>query len=126
MENSNKLHVRKLLHSFGFAWTGIKDMLRTEQNARIHTVVTFGVVVAGLVLGISRLEWCIVALCVGLVFAAEAFNTVCEKLVDHHFPELHETARFAKDVAAGGVLIAALMAVVCGILIFLPKLLALC
>lgn len=121
MGATNKLNIRKLLNSFGFAMQGIADLIRSEQNARIHLFVSFWVVIAGLLTGLSSTEWCLIALCIGLVFSAEAFNTVVEKLVDHLFPDKHETARFAKDVAAGGVLLCAIMAVVCGLLIFIPK-----
>jgi len=123
MENSNKFSLKKLFRSFGFAWTGMKELIKSEQNARIHLFISICVVIAGILFEISAMEWCIVALCIGLVFAAEAFNTVLEKLVDHLFPQKHETARLTKDIAAGAVLFCALMAVVCGLIIFLPKLL---
>jgi diacylglycerol kinase len=119
----NELNLKKLVRSFGYALIGIRDLVRSEQNARIHLFISACVILAGFLFDLSVTEWCIVALCIGLVFAAEAFNTVIEKLADHLFPERHETARFVKDVAAGGVLIGVLMAAVCGILIFLPKLL---
>jgi diacylglycerol kinase (ATP) len=125
MENSNKFSLKKLYRSFGFALTGIKELIQSEQNARIHLFISFCVIIAGFLFRISALEWCVVSLCIGLVFAAEAFNTVFEKLVDHLFPQKHETARLAKDIAAGAVLFCALMAVVCGVIIFLPKLLSL-
>lgn len=117
--------MKKLFRSFGFAFTGMKELLKSEQNARIHLFISICVIIAGFVFCISAWEWCVVALCIGLVFAAEAFNTVVEKLVDHLFPHKHETARLAKDIAAGAVLFCALMAVVCGLIIFLPKLLGL-
>ena len=122
MESSNSINRRKLIKSFGYAWTGIKDMLRTEQNSRIHLIVAISVVAAGFLFRIETWEWCVIALCIALVFAAEALNTVLEKLTDHLFPERHETARAAKDIAAGAVLICAMISVVCGLLIFLPKL----
>lgn len=125
MENSNKFNIKKLYRSFGFAFTGIYELIKSEQNARIHLFVSICVVIAGFIFKISATEWCIVALCIGLVFSIEALNTVLEKLVDHLFPQKHETARITKDIAAGAVLIATLMAVVCGLIIFLPKLLAL-
>jgi len=125
MENSNKFSLKKLFRSFGFAFTGIYELLKSEQNARIHLFISLCVVIAGVLFQISASEWCIVVLCMGLVFAAEAFNTVFEKLSDHLFPQKHETARLAKDIAAGAVLFSALMAVVCGMIIFLPKLLSL-
>jgi len=125
MENSNKLNLKKLFRSFGFAFTGIYELIKSEQNARIHLFISICVVIAGFLFCISATEWCLVALCIGLVFSAEAFNTVIEKLTDHLFPQKHETARLAKDIAAGAVLFCALMAVVCGLIIFLPKVLAL-
>jgi len=125
MENSNKFSFKKLFRSFGFAFTGLYELIKSEQNARIHLFVSICVVLAGFLFQISASEWCIVALCIGLVFSIEALNTVVEKLVDHLFPQKHETARITKDIAAGAVLIATLMAVVCGLIIFLPKLLAL-
>jgi len=124
MENSNNFSLKKLLRSFGFAFTGMYELIKSEQNARIHLFISICVVIAGFLFCISASEWCIVALCIGLVFAAEAFNTVFEKLADHLFPQKHETARLAKDIAAGAVLFSALMAVVCGLIIFLPKLLS--
>jgi len=125
MENSNNFSLKKLFRSFGFALTGMKELIKSEQNARIHLFISICVIIAGFLFRISATEWCIVALCIGLVFAAEAFNTVIENIVDHLFPHKHETARLAKDIAAGAVLFCALMAVVCGVIIFLPKLLGL-
>lgn len=123
MDTTNNL--KKLFRSFGYAFTGMKELIKSEQNARIHLFISICVIIAGFLFRLEAWEWCIVSLCIGLVFAAEAFNTVVEKLVDHLFPHKHETARLAKDIAAGAVLFCALMAVVCGIVIFLPKLLGL-
>jgi diacylglycerol kinase (ATP) len=125
MENTNKFNARKLLKSFGYAISGLRNLIRSEQNARIHLIISLGVIIAGFLLQLSAIEWCVVALCIGLVFAAEGFNTAFEKIVDHLFPEFHETARQVKDIAAGAVLICALMAAVCGIVLFLPKLVSL-
>jgi diacylglycerol kinase len=121
MESSNKFSFNKLIRSFGFAITGLKELFRSEQNARIHLIISIFVLIAGVFFKISILEWCVVLLCIGMVISAEALNTVVEKLVDHLFPNKHETARQTKDLAAGAVLILAIISVVCGILIFLPK-----
>jgi diacylglycerol kinase (ATP) len=125
MENTNKFNARKLFKSFGYAISGLRNLIRSEQNARIHLMISLGVILAGFLLQLSAIEWCVVALCIGLVFAAEGFNTAFEKIVDHLFPEFHETARQVKDIAAGAVLICALMAAMCGIVLFLPKLVSL-
>jgi diacylglycerol kinase len=124
MGNLSRIDFKKLIGSFGYAWTGIKDLVKFEQNARVHLIVSILVIITGFVLELSRLEWCIIIICIGMVFSAEAFNTVIEKLVDHLFTEKHETARLAKDVAAGAVLLTAIASVICGFLILGPKLLA--
>ena len=111
----------RLIKSFGYAFTGIYDLLRSEPNTRIHLLATVCALIAGFLLRISKTEWCIILVVIALVWAAEAFNTAIEKLTDHLFPEYHETARFAKDVAAGAVLVCALAALVCGLIIFMPK-----
>lgn len=89
----------------------------------IHLLATVCVVIAGFLFKISGAEWCAIFIVIGLVWSAEAFNTVIEKLVDHLFPEYHETARVAKDVAAGAVLICSIIAAIVGLIVFLPKLL---
>ena len=71
---------------------------------------------------ISTSEWCIILVLIALVWATEAFNTVIEKLTDHLFHDYHETARIAKDISAGAVLVCAVVALICGLIIFLPKL----
>lgn len=119
--SQNKGGLRKRIRSFGFAFTGIYELVKSEPNARIHLLATMVAVAAGLYFGISLGEWLAVTIVIGMVWMAEAFNTVVEKLVDHLFPHRHETARLAKDISAGAVLLASIGALVCGIIIFLPK-----
>ena len=111
----------RLIKSFGFAFTGIYELLKSEQNTRIHLLATISALAAGILFRISKSEWCIILIVIALVWASEAFNTAIEKLTDHLFPEQDETARIAKDVSAGAVLVCALTALVCGLIIFLPK-----
>lgn len=119
--NNKKSGFKKRLKSFGFAFTGLYELVKSEPNARIHLAATISAILAGFSLRISNAEWCIISIAIALVWAAEAFNTVIEKLVDHLFPEYHETARVAKDISAGAVLVCAMAALVCGLIIFLPK-----
>ncbi|MFQ6057380.1 MAG: diacylglycerol kinase family protein [Anaerolineae bacterium] len=109
-----------LLDSFRHAFAGLGHVLRTQRNARIHLLIAVAVVALGLALGLSRWEWAILALTIGFVFVAELFNTVVEAAVDLASPEIHPLARVAKDVAAGAVLLAAIAAVVIGLLILGP------
>ncbi len=120
---TGKNGVVRLIRSFGNAFRGLYEILRSEPNTRIHLLATICALIAGILLRISKSEWCIILIVIAIVWAAEAFNTAIEKLTDHLFPEYHETARLAKDVAAGAVLVCAIAALVCGLIIFLPKLL---
>jgi len=108
--------------SFSYAFKGLYDLVKSEPNARIHLVATIAAVSAGIFFRISNVEWCIILIVIALVWAAEAINTVIEKLADHLFPEYHETARIVKDIAAGAVLVCAIVALICGLIVFLPKL----
>lgn len=95
-------------------------MLRTEVNARIHLFATVLVIAAGLAFRITRGEWCVLAVAIGIVWAAEAANTALEILADRITREHDEAIRRAKDIGAAGVLLAAITAAVIGILIFGP------
>jgi diacylglycerol kinase len=111
------------IRSFGYAIRGIVDMLRTQQNAWIHAAMTVVVCGLGVLLGLSRLEWCLIVLAIVAVWTAEALNTAIEFLTDVASPDFHPLAGRAKDVAAGAVLIASLGAVGIGLLVLGPHLL---
>jgi diacylglycerol kinase len=112
------------LASFRFAFAGWWYMLRTQRNAWIHAVISTVVFVLGLWLGLGRLEWAILVLTVGLVWMAEFVNTALEAVVDLASPDLHPLAKVGKDVAAAAVLVGAGTAVVVGLLVLGPPLLA--
>lgn len=112
------------VRAFRDAFRGVAEMLRTQRNARFHVVVMVVVLAAGLWLGLSQLEWALVALCMALVLALEAVNTAIEYLTDLVSPHYHSLAGKAKDIAAGAVLCGAAGAVVVGLLIFGPKIVA--
>lgn len=111
--------------SFVYAWQGILSLFGHEPNAKIHLSVAVLVVAAGFVFGINSTEWCLVALCIGGVFMAEAFNTAIEKLCDKVSPGQDPLIKIAKDVAAGAVLLFVFGAVTVGLIVFLPKIIAL-
>jgi len=110
------------LHSFRYALAGLRTLLLTQHNAWLHAAATVVVVVAGLVLGLSRAEWCWLVLAMTLVWMAEALNTALEFLADAVTQEFHPLILQAKDVAAAAVLIAAIGALVIGLLVFGPHL----
>lgn len=113
------------LRSFGHAIRGLKLLLQTQHNARIHAVATVLVLVASAVLGISAAEWALIVLAITGVWAAEALNTAVEFLVDLTSPEPNPLAGKAKDVAAGAVLVAAVGSAVIGGFVFCPYILRL-
>ena len=113
-----------LRSSFGFAFAGLFYCFRTQRNFRIHVAAAIVAVVAGGLLGLTWVEWAVVAAVIVLVMAAEMVNTMIEALVDLVTVEYHPLAKVAKDVAAGVVLLTAIGSVVVGALIYLPKLLA--
>ena len=110
-----------LYKSFGYAFQGIFTCIRQERNMKIHCTVAVLVVIAGLILGISVTEWCICLGLFGMVMALELVNTAVEAVVDLVTEERHPLAKIAKDTAAGAVLIAAIMAAIVGLIIFVPK-----
>jgi len=108
------------LHSFRYALAGLRTLLLTQHNAWLHAAATAVVVVAGLVLGLSLAEWCWLVLAMTLVWMAEALNTALEFLADAVTQEFHPLILQAKDVAAAAVLIAAIGALLIGLLVFGP------
>lgn len=113
------------MRSFGYAFSGIRTLLHDEHNSRIHVFAMACVVVCGFLLGISRMEWCVVALCCGGVLMGEAMNSAVEAIADLVSPEFHPLIKKAKDVGAAGVLMMAIAAATAGLIIFIPKILSL-
>lgn len=114
----NKTEIQKRLDSFGYAFKGIKDLFLTQRNAQIHLTVSIFVIIAGFFFNISKTEWLICILLIGLILAAEAINTALEFLTDLVSPDYHELAGKTKDVAAAAVLLLAIAAAIIGVMIF--------
>lgn len=107
---------------FGYAFSGLWHALRTQRNARVHAVVASLAIAGGAFLRISAVEFAIVFVAISGVFIAEMFNTALEACVDLASPQHHTLAKIAKDVAAGAVLVSAMLAVAIGLCIFGPHL----
>lgn len=108
------------LESFRDAFRGIASLLRFEHNARIHLAILLIVILAGFLLRISVTDWMAILCVSGLVLVSECFNTAIENLSDLITDQPNEYIRRAKDVAAAGVLISAIISVAAGLLIFIP------
>ncbi len=117
-----KNFINSRIKSFGHALSGIWHVIRTQQNAWIHTLMSVSVFWVGVWLKLSRLEWVMVVVVIAGVWAAEFFNTALEVVVDLATQEQHPLAKMGKDVGAAAVLIAAVAAATVGILILGPPL----
>ena len=119
---TSRRELTDFINSFVYAWHGLTYAIRTQRNARVHMVLATIAIVLGVLLHISPVEWAMVFIAITLVFIAEMFNTVAEACVDLVTREYHPLAHIAKDVAAGAVLLNAMLSVVIGGLVFIPHL----
>lgn len=114
----NTGYLSKRLKSFGHALQGIGTLVSTQAHARLHLLATLLVIGAGSLVGLRRWEWVAILLCIGLVWLAEALNTALEFLADEVSLEQRERIGKSKDVAAGGVLITAIVAITIAAMVF--------
>lgn len=110
------------IHSFRHAIRGWHYVFRTQKNAWIHSAIAAVVFVLGLWLHLPARDWAVIILTTAVVFAAEFMNTAIETVVDLASPEPHPLAKISKDVGAAAVLVAALAAIIIGLLILGPPL----
>ena len=112
-----------LLSSFYFAFFGIITAIKSERNLKIHFVVTILVIFFGIYFGLTKMEWLLISFAIAGMITLELINTAIERVVDLVTTEQHPLAKQAKDIAAGAVLVYAILTVVVGLIIFLPKVL---
>lgn len=113
--------MKKLVNSFKYAFEGIIAGIKEEKNMKIHIIIMILVIIMGIILKISRIEWIICIILFGFVISLELINTAIENTVDLITQEKNPKAKIIKDVSAGAVLIAAITSAVIGIIIFVPK-----
>lgn len=121
-QQSQKSEWSKFIAGFGHAFRGLWHALRTQRNARVHVSIAILALLLGIILRISAVEFAMVFVAITGVFIAEMFNTVFELCIDLASPEYHPLAKIAKDVAAGAVLLSAILSVVIGLFVFGPHL----
>ena len=126
MDTSEKKAWRKVKYSEKFlnAFRGLYIVSKTTRHLFIHLFVAILAISFGFYFRVSSQEWIALVFAVGFVFVAETFNTAIEIDIDLTSPEYHPYARDTKDVSAAAVLLAALVAIIVGLIIFLPKILA--
>ena len=121
---SNKFSIKSRFESFRFAFNGLASLLKNEHNSRIHLVAALFSIIIGIILNLNVTEWSLLIIVIGLVFITELINSSMESLADLIDPDRNEKIMRAKDYSAAAVLISAIVAVIAGGLIFIPKFLA--
>ncbi|MCL2596603.1 MAG: diacylglycerol kinase family protein [Paludibacter sp.] len=119
------LSLKKEIRSFICAFRGVFYAFKNETHIKIHTFVALIVCILGFLLKITANEWLVCLFCIAMVFSAEMINTAIEKIMDLISPEHNFRVGIIKDIAAGAVLVCVIFAVAIGMIIFIPKILAL-
>lgn len=115
-----RLTLAARLKSFGYALQGIAFMLKTQHNAWLHGVATIAVIALAVYCDVSASDWRWLIVAMGMVWVGETINTAVEYVCDVVSPDYNHAVKHAKDIAAGGVLIAAVASLVIGALTFWP------
>jgi len=124
-KEKKKFGISRFVKACGYSYDGLKYAYKYEQSMAIHLVVATSIVVIGLVVGLSIMEWLLVLVLMGFVLATELVNTSLEAVVDLISPEYHPLAKIAKDTASAAVGVFSLVAFISGLIIFVPKILEL-
>ena len=120
MSHKKPLTIASRIRSFGYAFKGIATLVQQEPNAKLHFLATVVVIVAGIWQDISSMEWIALAIAIGLVWIAEAFNTALEMFCDLATEgKWHPVVKKIKDISAAAVLIAAAVSVSVALFVFL-------
>ncbi|MEH7224519.1 diacylglycerol kinase family protein [Bacillus sp. JJ1566] len=125
LKDKQKSKWSRLIRSFSYALQGLREAFFSERNLQIHFLFSVIVVICGFIFKITQVEWIVILLLIGGMFSIELMNTAVEKVVDLVTNEYHPLAKKAKDIAAGAVLIFAIISVIAGFIIFLPYIISL-
>jgi diacylglycerol kinase (ATP) len=120
MAEFKKFSLKNRAQSFVHAWHGIKWLVKSQHNAWLHVLASFTVVGAAFYVHLGRSDWMIILIVMGMVWVAEALNTAIEIIGDAQTLARHPLIGRAKDVAAGGVLLSAILAFIVGLMVFWP------
>jgi diacylglycerol kinase len=121
--NPDKFSLKSRLQSFRFALNGLRSLLKYEHNSRIHSIAAIAVIFLGILMKIDLTEWILLIIVIGMVFITELLNSSLETFADSMKPEWNDMIGKAKDYSAAAVLIAAVISLMVGAIIFVPKLL---
>jgi len=114
--------MKTFFRSVEFALQGVKQFFSRDRNGKIQTIIGITAIILGCTVSLSSVQWLLVLFCIGLVISLEMINSAIEKYCDLVTTDFHPGIKVIKDVAAGAVLIASLMSLVIGLIIFIPAL----
>lgn len=121
-KGSEKFSLKKRSKSALYALNGLRVLFLEEHNSRIHIAIVIVVVTGGFLLKISNTEWLVICILIALVFSLEIINSAIENICDYISPQWNEVIKKVKDLAAAAVFVSSVISVICGAIIFLPKL----
>jgi undecaprenol kinase len=121
MDFKDKKHKYRYTDTFKFAFQGIRIAFIQEKNIRFHLVFSLFVIIFSSLLSLNKTEWIFILFAIGGMISLEMINSAIERVVDLVTEQYHPLAKQAKDIAAGAVLIYAILSVLIGLIIFIPK-----
>ena len=121
MKNPNDNFLRGRIRSLKFALRGAWLLISTEHSIMVQFTIAIIMTIVGFIFNISTVEWMFQLVAIGLVMVAESLNTGIEKLSDFIHPDYHKKIGFIKDISAGAAAIAAIVAIIIGLIIYIPK-----
>jgi undecaprenol kinase len=119
-ERNKKKGFRRFLNSFKYSSEGLKYAYANEQSMTIHMMTSIAIIIMGFIFQISHIEWIIAFVIIGVVMGTELLNTAIEAVVDLVSPEFHPLAKIAKDTASAAVFVYSMIALVAGLMVFVP------
>jgi diacylglycerol kinase len=115
------ISVKNRANSFIFAFKGLWTMFSEEPNFRVHFLAALTTVLFGIFYKLNGTEWILITIVIGFVLVSEIFNSAIERIADFVSPEHNQIVGITKDLCAAMVLVAAIVSVIVGLIIFVPK-----
>lgn len=121
MNNSKDSFIVNRIKSISFAFKGLAILIKSENSIKTQLFIGVLMTICGFIFSISTTEWALQVICIGTILLAESLNTAVEKIANFIHPDYHKKIGVIKDVAAGAVAFAAIMAIIVACLIYIPK-----
>ncbi len=117
------IKIKRLFKSFKYAFKGLIKTFREEQNLKIQSFFAVVALILGWHFQIDRFDWIMLVFVIGLVILMELANSAVERVTDVLRPRINTYVKEIKDIMAAAVMIASIVAVIAGVIIFWPYIL---